>query len=65
MHEELKLLKKLDDMRAHHHKLKEQIHKHSVHAMDALSLARMQKQMFQLRNEIFCLEQMIYPDLTA
>jgi len=65
MYEELKLLKRLDDLRARHRELDEQIRGLGGSPLNEMMIARLKKEKLRLRDEIAQLEQMIYPDIIA
>lgn len=65
MDEDLKLLKKLDEMRDRHRSLDEQIKELSRSSLNQLLVARLKKEKLQLREQIILLEQQIYPDIIA
>lgn len=65
MNEELKLLKKLDEMKERHRVLDEQIKELSRASLNALLVARLKKEKLTLRDQIGQLERVVYPDIIA
>lgn len=65
MDEDLKMLKRCDDLRARHRELDEQIRVLSVSPLNQLLVLRLKKEKLKLRDEINLLEQQIYPDIIA
>lgn len=65
MNEDLKLLKKLDELKNRHRELDEQITQLSRSALNQLLVMRLKKEKLTLRDEIGQLERLVYPDITA
>lgn len=65
MDEELKLLKRLDDLRDRHRELDEQIKSCTMNALNQLLMMRLKKEKLTLRDEIVQLERILYPDIIA
>lgn len=62
MNEDLLMIKRLEAMRLEHRKLDEQA---SDPSLDEFSRQRMRKMKLALRDEIYKLEQTVYPDIIA
>lgn len=65
MDEELKLIKRLDDMRERHRLLDEQIKELTGSSLNQLLVMRLKKEKLTLRDEICQLERIVYPDIIA
>lgn len=65
MDEDLKMLKRLDDMRARHRDVDEQIKDLADSPLNQLLVMRLKKEKLKLRDEISYLEQILYPDIIA
>jgi hypothetical protein len=65
MNEDLKCLKRRDDLIARHRELDEQINGLSDSPLNQLLVLRLKKEKLRLRDEIAKLEQVIYPDIIA
>lgn len=65
MNEDLKLLKKLDELKNRHRELDEQITQLSRSTLNQLLVMRLKKEKLTLRDEIGQLERLVYPDITA
>jgi hypothetical protein len=65
MDEELKYIKRRDDLIARHRDLDAQIDGLSDSPLNQLLVLRLKKEKLRLRDEIAKLEQVIYPDITA
>ena len=65
MDEELKYIKRRDDLIARHRDLDEQIDGLADSPLNQLLVLRLKKEKLRLRDEIAKLEQVIYPDITA
>ncbi len=65
MDEELKLLKRLDDMRERHRELDVQIKELSGSPLNQFMIAKLKKDKLCLRDEINQLERILYPDIIA
>ncbi len=65
MDEDLKMIKRRDDLIARHRDLDEQIRALSESPLNQLLLLRLKKEKLRLRDEISKLEQILYPDIIA
>jgi hypothetical protein len=65
MDEDLKMIKRRDDLIARHRDLDEQIHALGDSPLNQLLLMRLKKEKLRLRDEISKLEQILYPDIIA
>ena len=65
MNEDLKLLKRLDDMREKHRELDEKITQLGNSPLNQLRAARLKKEKLTLRDGILELERQLYPDIIA
>lgn len=65
MDEDLKCIKRRDDLAARHRDLDEQIAALTDSPLNQLLVARLKKEKLRLRDEIAKLEQVIYPDIIA
>jgi hypothetical protein len=62
MNEDLLMIKKLEALRAEHQKLDAEI---DTGALDEFTRQRKTKMRLNLRDQIYRLEQMVYPDIIA
>ena len=62
MDEELIIIKRLESLRAEHRELDQRI---KEQALDDFTRQRFQKMKLSLRDEIYKLEQVVYPDIIA
>jgi hypothetical protein len=62
MNEDLELIKKLEFLREHHRELDQKI---KEDALDEFTRKRLQKEKLHMRDEIYKLEQYVYPDIIA
>lgn len=65
MDEELKLVKRRDDLLARHRALDEQIKGLAGSALNEFLVRRLKQEKLRLRDEIAKLEQILYPDIIA
>ena len=62
MNEDLILIKQLEDTREQHRRLDQEL---GIATLDEFSRQRLKKEKLRLRDEIYRLEQMVYPDIIA
>lgn len=62
MNEDLMLLKQLEEMRERHRELDQKI---ALNGLDEFTRKRLQKEKLHMRDEIYKLEQVVYPDIIA
>ncbi len=62
---EVDLKSKLEDLKARHHALHDEIEDLEVHGGDPLHLKRLKKEKLQLKDQISTLEDNILPDIIA
>lgn len=65
MNEELKCIKRRDDLVARHRDLDEQINGLGASPLNEFLVRRLKQEKLKLRDEIAKLEQVIYPDIIA